>query len=464
MEKGSKAENVVQGYPTTAENYEKAFDSLKNRFGRDDLLVEYYTRELLSLVLQNAMNKGKKTSVSDVFDKISAHIRALETLGVATDNCAIMLYPLVESSLPEEILRTWQRSAMNNATPADGVETTDRLTKLVKFLEAEVKNEERITMAVNGFTMQTENEKRERTRGTRGKTDSTQEMATASALLSTEEKRNNCIFCKDNHENAACDKAKKLSFDVRKNIVKENSCCFKCLKRGHRSRDCRVRLSCGWCGNRHVILFCPDLCNNSNNLKSNKSESPVENEVVEQNLASFCSLPDVYLQTIRVRLYSDNKVKYARAVIDGGSQRSYIKASVVEFLGYESTGKVEIAHSLFGGVKTQSQPHEIYLVRMKSIGGDYACNFRAMSKDVICADIPSVKRTEWVEELKDKHISLGDLDSSDEHFDDSIDVLIGADIAGKIMMGQKHDLSNGLTVIQTVFGWTVMGQVSNTER
>ncbi|XP_033214031.1 uncharacterized protein LOC117171087 [Belonocnema kinseyi] len=58
-EKGSKAENIVEGYPTTAENYEKAFSSLKNRFGRDDLLVEYYTRELLSLVLQNADDKGK---------------------------------------------------------------------------------------------------------------------------------------------------------------------------------------------------------------------------------------------------------------------------------------------------------------------------------------------------------------------------------------------------------------------
>ena len=38
MEKGSKAEGVVQGYPTTAENYEKAFNSLKNRFGRDECL------------------------------------------------------------------------------------------------------------------------------------------------------------------------------------------------------------------------------------------------------------------------------------------------------------------------------------------------------------------------------------------------------------------------------------------
>ena len=89
MEKGSKAEGVVQGYPTTAKNYENAFNSLKNRFDRDELLVEYYTRELLSLVLQNATNKGKKTSVSDVYDKISAHILALETLGVTTDTLSI---------------------------------------------------------------------------------------------------------------------------------------------------------------------------------------------------------------------------------------------------------------------------------------------------------------------------------------------------------------------------------------
>ena len=80
---------------------EKAFNSLKNPIGRDELLVDYYTRELLSLVLQSITNKGRKTSVSDDFEKISAHIRALETLGVSTDYSASMLYLLVESSLPE---------------------------------------------------------------------------------------------------------------------------------------------------------------------------------------------------------------------------------------------------------------------------------------------------------------------------------------------------------------------------
>ena len=216
MEKGSKAEGVVEGYPTTAENYEKAFNSIKNRFGRNELLVEYYTRELLSLALQNATNKGKKTSIADVYDKISAHIRALETLGVTTDNCATMLYPLVESSLPEEVLRAWQRS-MSNGEASEGTERTNHLAQLLSFLETEVKNEERIDMAVHGFSVQTEkHEKRDRTKAGRSGGQSLQEAATASVLLSSEEKRKKCIFCNGNHENSACDQAKKLSSDARK--------------------------------------------------------------------------------------------------------------------------------------------------------------------------------------------------------------------------------------------------------
>ena len=60
-----------------------------------------------------------------------------------------MLYSLVESSLPEEILAT------------DEVEK-NRLTKLFQFLSTEVENEERINMAVNGFGMSSAGEKQER--------------------------------------------------------------------------------------------------------------------------------------------------------------------------------------------------------------------------------------------------------------------------------------------------------------
>lgn len=64
-------------------------------------------RELLGLVLQNATKNDKKLLLSTIYDKLESYIRALETLGVTTDKCAAMLYPLVESSLPEEVLRAW---------------------------------------------------------------------------------------------------------------------------------------------------------------------------------------------------------------------------------------------------------------------------------------------------------------------------------------------------------------------
>lgn len=240
MEEGSKAEDVVNGFPTTAENYEKAFESLKNRFGRDNLPIEFYTRELLSLALQNAINKGKNVdvNVSTIYDKISAHIRALETLGVKTDNCATMLYPLVESSLPEEILRTWQRTALSSATSgeaaADG-EVPDRLTRLLQFLKAEVSNEERIKMALTGFTSQAPDaEKKSKDNKGKEKVSSSTEQPTASALFSDEKMRIiKCIFCGDNHENANCEQAKKWTYEDRKNLLIKKRCCFKCLKPNH---------------------------------------------------------------------------------------------------------------------------------------------------------------------------------------------------------------------------------------
>ncbi|GFW05377.1 uncharacterized protein TNCV_3358961 [Trichonephila clavipes] len=48
---GSRAREVVESFPATAANYAKAVDSLKARFGRDDLLVEVYVRELLKLIV-----------------------------------------------------------------------------------------------------------------------------------------------------------------------------------------------------------------------------------------------------------------------------------------------------------------------------------------------------------------------------------------------------------------------------
>jgi hypothetical protein len=38
----TRTREIVDGFPPTAENYAKAMDSLKSRFGREELLIEFY--------------------------------------------------------------------------------------------------------------------------------------------------------------------------------------------------------------------------------------------------------------------------------------------------------------------------------------------------------------------------------------------------------------------------------------
>ena len=84
---------------------------------------------------------------------------------MTTDKYAAIPYPLVESSLPEEVLRAWQRNGQHKVTDANGQNNTkDLLTKLLEFLQMEIENQERIDMALQGFGLPAETEKMKKSR------------------------------------------------------------------------------------------------------------------------------------------------------------------------------------------------------------------------------------------------------------------------------------------------------------
>ena len=103
---------------------------------------------------------SKEVQLANLCDKIESYLRTLNTLGVTADKCTAMLYPLVESSLPEELLRVWQQpnsaSEKNTSSSSDVSKTC--LNKLIRFLESEVQKELNISMAVQGFSFKNENE------------------------------------------------------------------------------------------------------------------------------------------------------------------------------------------------------------------------------------------------------------------------------------------------------------------
>jgi hypothetical protein len=55
----SRARKIVESFPTTAENYSKVIERLKNRFGVEEFLIEYCVRELLGFVIKMSQTAGQ---------------------------------------------------------------------------------------------------------------------------------------------------------------------------------------------------------------------------------------------------------------------------------------------------------------------------------------------------------------------------------------------------------------------
>lgn len=185
---GSTARDLVESFPPTSDNYSKAIGSLKSRFGRKDFLIEVYVREFLKMLLSKSTANQYMLKLSCLYDKIETQSRALETLGITTDVCAAMLYPLVESCLAEDLLRVRHRS-LKFSISFDAT-LKDRLNNLIEFLKGEVENKERIKLAMEGFGMCAKDNK-----GRRFNSVSKEALVpTAASLVNVQSRK--CVFVK----------------------------------------------------------------------------------------------------------------------------------------------------------------------------------------------------------------------------------------------------------------------------
>ncbi|UYV80029.1 hypothetical protein LAZ67_18001468 [Cordylochernes scorpioides] len=164
---------------------------------------------------------------------------------------------------------------------------------------------------------------------------------------------------------------------------------------------------------------------------------------------------DVLLPTLRVTLKGNRTEKTARAIIDTGSQRSYILHSTAMEMEYEQSRREFFRHSLFGGSSTDIVEHEVYTIHLSDINNSYRCEFEALGQPLICGSIPPVCPRSFLEGSEELDVS--------DLMRDRIEVLIGADIAGRLLTDDQRRISSGLVAIRTKLGWTVMGKIPPTE-
>ncbi|GBM18020.1 hypothetical protein AVEN_238409-1 [Araneus ventricosus] len=278
-----------------------------------------------------------------LYDNLEQQIRALETPGVTTDKSAALLYPLVESCMPEDFLKAWQRRSNFDL----GSDSKKRLDSLLKFLKIKVESEERINLAMTGFGLKDDSSYKNGSKLNKDK------MCTAASLLSTSVTAEKlCVFCSGKQESKNCFKVQKMSYSEKLKILKDKGYCFKCLKASHRVRKCRCFVKCIICNNMHYAIMCTESSKNKNVNKStsNKSENEIKEQNQSVNLASISYSPQVLLQTLVVKIKSKNCSLTVRAMCDSGSQKSYIRKEIASVFMFSTfTAETFVSRTFWRG-------------------------------------------------------------------------------------------------------------------
>jgi len=234
-----------------------------------------------------------------------------------------------------------------------------------------------------------------------------------------------------------------MNLEERSKILQVKGACFNCLKTGHMSWNCPSDWRCKNCGGLHHKILCRQ-----------SSEKPKDSEVKITN-TGLATSTETYLKTIMINVLASNgKQVKVRVLIDDGAQLSYISQDLIEELGLKSIGEVSLQHSLFGGVLTETQHHKKYELKMRYAREEKCMNFQLLDKKKLCGRIERLAVGPLMHELKRKKIFINDIGPGCPE----INILIGANYSGKILVGRAVQMENGMTAVNSIFGWVLFGE------
>ncbi|CAG7733155.1 unnamed protein product, partial [Allacma fusca] len=374
---------------------------------------------------------------------------------------------MVESSLSEELLRTWKRVQDRYRTDSDDKNVT-KLELLMKFVKEEAQREDEITVALSNAkqTVQSRKRKVEAIESEVVPTAAGLSTNTRVVTNSTKKATNNiCVFCDKPHNSKECYTAPRMNFEEKRKKLTQTKCCYLCFRKNHLSFHCRDKSRCQSCLGRHHVLMCPKSSSNDDNkkrraqghspgkeLNNKKNESGFKDGKITRTVTNCLSgskssecLGEIPLQTVKVKLTgSDGSSKIVRAVLDPGAQKSAIRKATAVEMKLPVSHTVLLGHFLYSGHQTKFKEHGVHRVEVRSLDDKFAMELNLIDENIIVIGVPSVKKDDIPIELRMQHITLTDSDASDE-----IELLLGNDVYGKLLTGNVQNTDLGYTAIET---------------
>lgn len=442
-----EAEQLLRHISVTTANYESAWLTLNSRYNNKKFLVNSLLQRFIN---QPSISTESCKALKDLLDVTNDTLNGLRGLGISVDSWDVIIIYIICLKLDAESRKQWE-------TKISDVEQLPTLNQMYQFLESRFRSLEFLDVKPKYRSNVSTNKPK--------------------ALHVTT--NSCCILCNNgDHKLGNCKEFVKMSYKTRHNFAQTNAICFNCLGRNHSAKVCRSNNTCRICKHKHHSLLhpipntSPDPCGNDLQpllpvdvnkqiLSNSKAEAycPQSATSVATHFSKQSTPKQILLATALVQAKARNGYAHLlRALIDQGSQASFVTESVVQQLGLRKIPNKSIISGL-GGDKSQLASRYIVMMNIQSRHDQsFQVTVRAHVISAITSLLPSEKvpNFHWP--------NLVDLQLADPEFKtpNKIDVLFGADVYGDIIREGLIKGPKGLPTAQkTALGWILSGPIHN---
>ena len=447
------AAGAIRGLPLTAENYEAAKSILKKRFGQPQIIINAHMEGLVKLAAVTVDNDLKRLRF--LYDRIEAHVRALQALGIDSGSYGKLLIPLLMEKLPSSMRLIISRTVDDPQWDLD---------VLLKAFDHEIEARERCEPIGTNPTDSPTPKKPLSVPTSKGK-----EVSSASALTNQSEGSVTCTFCRQRHPSASCSIV--TDIEARRNLLKRQGRCFVCLRRSHIARDCSPNKTCRICSGRHHMSICErascDRVTSENTSQRNNvvwANEADRRESKSSTTVYVDSNTSILLQTAIAsvsRIHQQHPVVKMRILFDSGSQRSYISERAKRKLGLLSKRKEKLLIKTFGQENEELRECDVVELCVRGLSECSGVQMTALSVPLICSPL----KEQAVQFAQQSFSHLEDLklaDQPSESCGSEVDVLIGNDFYWSFFTGETKRGELGPVAMKTSLGWVLSGSMPYT--
>ncbi|XP_046803835.1 uncharacterized protein LOC111678554 [Lucilia cuprina] len=392
-------------------------------------------------------------SIQTILDTTRTSIAQLRTLEINTEGEHAMLIYMTVNKLDVQTRKEWEQS-LNASTQIPPIED------LFKFLESTFRTLETISDQTDSSpnvpfskpkTPQHQNKSRNNLR-----------RYVNAASTSTDY---NCPCCNERHLLFKCFKFSALPSSEKRDFLNSKRICRNCLTPGHFSNKCHVASRCQVCQqNHHTTVHNEYFINHVSNTptpepvissQTSSSSQGIENvtaHVVDNSKTSNRrKRPQVLLATMRVVLKTPQGDFVLRALLDQCAQATFITKKAADALNLSyKRNFVEICG--VGGNQSTISKQYVNFAIFSRIETNFKIDCEALVLPKITAYQPMAINETLLPDLK--KFSLADPYFSKPG---EIDLLLGGDVYGDIILPQQQKFESGLFLQLTHFGWIVSG-------